>query len=271
MPSISVVVITYNEEQNLERCLESVRWADEIIVVDSFSTDRTVEIARRYTSIVIQHPYDGDIPQRERGFSYAKSEWLFYIDADEEVTPGLSREIRESINTPGATRGYEIPRKVFILGRWIRHGGWYPDHTTRVFRKDSYRPEFAEVHGGFSVVGEKGRLTQDLNHYTYHSIDQYISKMNDYTSLQVSNKMQNKKRGQISFVKILLSPPSHFFRKYVSNKGYKDGMLGFIIAVLGAISTLALYAKVWEYHFRRNRGDEDLPPITNLELQRYKR
>jgi glycosyltransferase involved in cell wall biosynthesis len=270
MAAVSVVVITYNEEQNIERCLESLRWADEVIVVDSFSTDRTVELARRYTQVVLQYPFDGDIPQRERGFAIAKFDWLLYIDADEEVTPELHREIRGVIDAPGAKDGYEIPRRVFIFGRWIRYGGWYPDYTIRLFRRNNYYPEYAEVHGGFAVRGEKGRLCQLLNHYTYSSIEQYIYKMNDYSSLQVSNKLQHHDGPNIPLRKLIFSPLSHFFRKYFSNKGYRDGMIGFVIAVLGAISTLALYTKLWEYHMRRRQGEGNLPPITNLELQHYK-
>ena len=269
MAAISVVVITYNEEQNIERCLKSVAWADEVIVVDSFSTDRTVELVRHFTPLVLQHPYDGDIPQRERGFAQAKSPWLLYVDADEELSPELQHEIREITSSPDAKQGYEIPRKVFILGRWIRHGGWFPDYTLRLFRKQSYHPEYAEVHGGFAVKGEKARLNTFLNHYTYNSLEQYIAKMNDYTSLQVSNKLQN--RGTpVTLSKLLFSPLSHFIRKFFSNKGYKDGMIGFVLAGFGAISTLAMYAKVWEYQMRKREGAGNLPPITNVDLQQFK-
>jgi len=271
MAAISVVVITYNEEHNIERCLKSLGWADEIIVVDSFSTDRTVELAGNYTRLIIQHAYDGDIRQRERGFAMATSGWLCYIDADEEVTPELGREIRTVIDGDKAMDGYDVPRKVFILGQWIRHGGWYPDYTLRLFRRESYHPEFAEVHGGFSVWGEKGRLHGFLNHFTYNSIAQYISKMNDYTSLQVSNKLQNPGRGEGTVLKIVLSPVSYFFRKYISNNGFKDGMIGFILAALGSISTLALYSKLWEYRMRLDEGKQALPPVTNIDLQQYKR
>ncbi len=270
MAAISVVVITYNEEQNIERCLRSLSWADEIIVVDSFSTDRTVDLARKVTPLIFQHAYDGDIPQRERGFARAKSDWLLYVDADEEVSAELRDEILETLSSPGGFNGYEIPRKVFILGRWIRHGGWFPDYTLRLFRKTSYHPEFAEVHGGFAVGGEKGRLNGFLNHYTYNSLEQYIAKMNDYTSLQVSNKLRTNRK-PVHVLKLFFSPLSHFFRKYVSNSGYKDGMIGFVLAGLGAISTLALYAKLWEYQMRTREGAGNLPPITNVDLQQFRR
>jgi glycosyltransferase involved in cell wall biosynthesis len=269
MPRLSFILITYNEEKNIERCLRSVSWADEVIVVDSFSTDRTVELARQFTPNVIQHEYDGDIGQRERGFEKATGEWLFYIDADEEVTEELKGDILSAIASPSAREGYEVPRKVRAFGKWIRHGGWSPDHTFRLFRKDKYVAEPAEVHGGFSVRGAKGRLSGPLLHYSYESIEHYVRKLNDYTSLQVSNKL-GESHG-VGWTKIVFSPLSHFFRKYISQQGYRDGFHGFVLAVLGSLYTLALYAKLWEYGFRMREGKNLLPPISNTELTRLKR
>ncbi len=272
MAALSVIIITYNEEKNLRRCLESVRWADEIIVVDSFSKDRTVGIAREFTPHVFQHAYDGDIRQRERGFARAAGEWLLYIDADEEVTPDLRNEIVRVINAPDACDAYELPRRVQIFGRWVEHGGWSPDYTRRLFRKGHAIPEYAEVHGGFTVRGRSGRLESVLNHYTYESIAHYLEKMNDYTSLQVSSKLREGRVERVGLHKILLSPLSHFFRKYIVQKGYRDGMPGFELASLGALYTLCLYAKLWEYRYRQQTGGR-LPPVTNVEVselrQRY--
>ncbi len=267
---ISVVLITLNEEKNIDRCLGSVRWADEIIVVDSFSSDRTVECARAYTNIVIQHAYDGDIRQRERGFALATGDWLFYIDADEEVSPELRQEILGTIADPSAADGYFVPRKVRVFGKWIYHGGWYPDATFRLFRKGAYRAEQAEVHGGFTVPGRKGSLGGELFHYTYDTIEQYVAKMNDYTSLQVSNKLSNDPGIRVHWWKLILSPTSHFLRAFFSRKGYKDGVHGFLLAVLGSVYTFSLYAKLWEYRMREQEGKGILPPITNLSLHPYK-
>ncbi len=270
MPSLSVILITYNEEKNIERCLRSVAWADEVIVVDSFSTDRTVELAKKYTSLVIQHTYDGDIKQRERGFAIAKGDWLFYIDADEEVDENLKIEMQRCIIHSQAADGYYVNRRNKIFGKWIYNGGWFPDFTFRLFRKSKYHAHHEEVHGGFTVSGTTDTLKGYLNHYPYETIAQYLAKMNDYTSLQVSNKLKEKGNVNVSWVKIFLSPVSHFLRKYLSNKGYKDGMQGFVLAVLGAIYTFALYAKCREYSLRKQAG-EQLPPVTNLELLPYKR
>lgn len=271
MPELSVVVITFNEERNIGRCLKSIRWADEIIIVDSFSTDRTIEIARGYTSMIVQHEFDGDIPQRERGFAAAKGDWLMYIDADEEASEQLEQEVRTVINSPDARGGYYVSRKVSILGQWILHGGWYPDPSFRLFRRSAYVALPAEVHGGFAVNGTTGRLDSELYHYTYASLEEYLRKMNAYTSLQVSNKLREDPQRSAGVRKIVLSPLSHFVRKFFFQQGYKDGILGFILAVFGSIYTLALYAKLWEYQMQQRQGSSALPPITNLELMEYRR
>ena len=267
MVNLSVIVITYNEENNIERCLRSLKFADEIIVVDSFSTDSTVEKARQFTEKIIQHDYDGDIPQRLRGFSLANGNWLMYVDADEEVSIELKDEILRVIRERDSADGYFIVRKVFSLGKWIMHGGWFPDHSFRLFRRDQYIPEYAEVHGGFTTKGHTEILGGFLLHYSYPTINDYLRKMNDYTSLQVSNKLKTDKVESVGIMKIIFSPMSHFFRRYISQKGYKDGKVGFVMAVLSAISTLALYSKLWEY-LHKKRKDVPLPPVTNAEVRR---
>ena len=266
MAKLSVVLITHNEEYNIERCLRSVQWADEIIIVDSFSSDRTIELARSFTPNILQHEYDNDILQRERGFSRASGDWLFYIDADEEISEELKRQILLTTASAEANDGYYVLRKVMAFGKWIHHGGWFPDYSFRLFRKGKYFPVLAEVHGGFTVKGEKGRLAGFLYHYTYETIEQYLEKMNAYTSLAVSNKLNSDPITGISWTKILLSPLSHFLRKFISQKGYRDGFHGFLLAALGALYTLALYAKLWEYLFREREGKGLLPPITNREI-----
>ena len=140
MEKISFVLVTLNEAGNIERCLESVRWADEIVVVDSFSTDATVELARRYTDKVYQHEYPGTSRQVERGIGYATGDWIFVIDADEELSPELSAEVREVARDSRGYAGFTFVRKPSAFGKWIEHGGWFPDEQFRFFRKDSYYP-----------------------------------------------------------------------------------------------------------------------------------
>jgi glycosyltransferase involved in cell wall biosynthesis len=275
MGAVSVIVITLNEERNIDRCLASCAWADEIIVVDSFSTDGTVEHARRYTENVYQHEFPGSSRQVERGISYASCPWVFYIDADEEVTPELAADIRRAVEHRGLGEnqpvGYEILRKSQAFGRWIEHGGWFPDYTFRLFRKDLYDVNHQEVHGGFTVRGPRGRLESLLLHYTYDSVFSYVDKMNDYTSLQVSNKLRETPDLRVGWTHLILHPLSHFVRMFLTLRGYRDGWHGFMLSLLDATYTMLLYMKIREYQLRRADGGGVVPPITNAELNKVKR
>ncbi|HTK83088.1 MAG TPA: glycosyltransferase family 2 protein [Bacteroidota bacterium] len=270
MNGLSVIVVTLNEERNIARCLKSVAWADEIVLVDSFSTDTTIEIAKTFTSKIFQYEYPGYSKQVERGIQQAANEWIFILDADEEVSTELALSLRDTIAQPEAADGYYVNRKVQVFGKWIYHSGWYPDWQFRLMRKASLVAEHLEIHGAFTTHGRKGRLEGELFHYTYDTIEQYLEKINDYTSLHVSNKLKDEPDLRVGLGKIVFSPVSHFLRMFVVNKGYKDGIPGFFLSVYSALYTLLLYAKTWEYQFKK-AGAAELPPVTNFELQRYKR
>jgi glycosyltransferase involved in cell wall biosynthesis len=271
MPKVTAVLTTLNEERNIDRCLSSVQWADEIVVVDSFSTDKTIEQARKYTERVYQHEYPGSSRQVERAIQYATNEWILYVDADEEVSPELSQQIKGVLAHPSDIVGYEVLRKPSAFGKWIEHGGWFPDYQFRFFRKDSYQADHQEVHGGFNTRGRKGRLEGILFHHTYETIYSYVEKMNDYTSLQVSNKLHIHPTLVPKRRNLILSPLSHFLRMFFSKKGYKDGFHGFVLSLLDATYTLLLYAKIWEYQMHKAERDGKLPPITNHDLNKLKR
>lgn len=270
MARISAIVITYNEEANIERCLSSIQWVDEIIVVDAFSVDRTVELARKYTPRIISHAYDGEVPQRERGFAQATGEWLLWIDADEEVSVDLKNDIFRVMNSSDANDGYYVSRKASVLGKWIEHGGWFPDWQFRLVKKNKIVAEYQEIHGGFTCSGAKGKLPGILYHYTYHTIAEYLRKMNDQTSLHVTNKLRDNSQINVGWHKIVLSPLSYFLRMFFVQKGYKDGMQGFLLAVYSALYTMLMYAKTWEYRYRQIEGKGILPPISNADVQRLK-
>jgi len=191
MHTISAVIITKNEERNIERCITSVRWADEVIVVDSGSTDATAAISARLGARVIVKSWEGFAAQKEFAAAQASSDWVLSLDADEEVTPELRAEIQAmlSASREPAADGYRMPRKSFFLGTWIRHGGWYPGYQMRLFRRSAAFMNHRPVHEGFEVRGAVGTLDAPLNHYTYDTIRQYLDKMNDYTSLDVMNKI----------------------------------------------------------------------------------
>jgi glycosyltransferase involved in cell wall biosynthesis len=269
MDGISVIILTLNEERNIDRCLRSVSWADEVIVVDSFSTDRTMKICAQHGARTIRHEYDSDLRQRERGFADARNRWLLVVDADEEIPANLADEIRALVAGSSHAEGYFIPRKMMFMGRWILHGGWYPGHTFRLFLRDRVVVEDAAVHGGYTVRGEKGYLVNPMLHYSYDSLAHYIGKMNDYTSLQVSNVLRSKPGYRPGLAKLFVSPLSHFVRNYFTRRGFRDGFPGFLLAVLDAVYALALYAKLWEYRTAGERGV--VPPVNMDEIRSVKK
>ena len=246
MQKLSVVVVTFNEERNIERCVRSVQWADEIIVVDAFSTDRTVEICRRLNANIIQRPWEGYAPQKQFALSMASHTWVLLVDADEEVSPELHREIESVISMQHDCSGYEIARKSFFLGQWMQHGGWYPGYQLRLFVKAKACIPQRPVHEGVEVQGAVGKLRNPLNHYTYYSISQYLAKLNDYTSLDVMNRLNDKRHRTVRWFNFIVNPLSVFVRMFFVLAGFKDGFRGLLLAVYSSFYKLLLLAKVWD-------------------------
>jgi glycosyltransferase involved in cell wall biosynthesis len=237
---LSVVIVTKNEEHNIGDALESVRDFDDIVVVDAFSEDRTVEICRNYTDRVYQHEWPGFSRQKQRAVDYAKNAWVLILDADERVTPELKAEMIEEI-AGGTYCGYYIPRKNYFLGNWIRHSGWWPDYTLRLFRKDSARIEPREVHEKVLVNGAVKHLKNPLLHYTYPTFSDYMKKMETYSTLAAREIVRQK--GRPSPLSLLINPLAVFIKMYFLRQGFRDGIHGFMLAVLYAFQAFLKYAK----------------------------
>lgn len=244
MKKLSVVVITRNEEANLSRCLKSVAWADELVVVDSGSTDRTIEIAEGFGARVIKIEWRGFGLSKQTGLDQAEGEWVLSIDADEEVPAGLADEIKTVIGEEREAVGYLMPRRTRFLGRWILHGGWYPDHILRLFKRARGRFTDASVHEGVVVDGPVARLTQDLLHYSYPTLEAYLSKFNLYTTLAATDALKRGRNAGV--VRIVLSPVAKFIKQYILKAGFLDGTEGLVLAFLSAGYVLTKYAKLRE-------------------------
>ena len=242
MKQISVIVITFNEEANLARCLDSVKtFASEIVVVDSESSDGTRAIAARYTDRVLVEPWRGYGPQKQFALEQARCPWAFSIDADEQVSPELAREITA---LDGSGDGYRVPRVVWYLNRWIRHGVWVPDPVLRLFRRDGARFTLESVHERVVLAGGVGRLRGALHHYSYRDIAHHLAKMNEMASLAAR---QMADRGQrADWVRLGLQPGWEFLRAYLFKGGCLDGAAGFIVAALHAHYTFLKYARLYE-------------------------
>ncbi len=242
---VSVVIITHNEERNIGDALESVKEFSDVVVVDSFSTDGTVGICGEYGARVYQHPWQGFARQKQLAVDYAKEPWVLILDADERVTPGLREEISRTIGR-ASKNGYSVPRRNYFLGRWIRHSGWWPDHTLRLFRKGLGRLEEREVHERVVVQGETGYLKEPLEHHTYRTLSEYLQKMERYSGLAAREITGRNGRSGPVVGKIVFSPPFTFLKMYILRQGFRDGMRGFLLAVLYGFYTFLKYAKVWE-------------------------
>jgi glycosyltransferase involved in cell wall biosynthesis len=244
VPKVSVTIITYNESANIAAALESVSWADEIIVVDSESTDDTAAIARRYTERVIVRPWPGYVEQKNFAAEQAAHDWIFSLDADERVTPPLAAEIASVLQQEPNAPGYRVPRVTFHLGRWIRSTDWYPDYQLRLYDRRRGRWTGRYVHESVKVDGDAGRLTHDLQHYAYRDLSHHLRTMDRYTSLAAKQMYEEGRRA--SWFDVLLHSRLAFFRNYVLRGGFRDGMAGLIVSLMNSHYVSLKFAKLWE-------------------------
>ena len=243
---ISVCIICCNEAKNIERCLQSVMWADEVLVVDSFSKDQTPEIARRFTPNVIQKEWLGYIGQKKFIADLAKGPWILFVDADEEISPTLRAEIERNFAQPlpEDVHGFTCPRLVPYLGRWIRHGDWYPDTKLRLFKKAYGECGGKEPHDRIYVTGEVRRLKGELFHYTYIDIEDQLATINRFST--ISARTHDEEGRSITFLGLVFRPLYRFLRGYFGKRGFLDGIPGLIVAMNVAFGTFSKYAKLWE-------------------------
>ncbi len=244
---ISVCIITGNERRHIRRCLESVKWADEIVVVDSFSTDGTAQIVDEYTPRRYLHRWIGYIGQKSVAKSLARCEWILFVDADEAVSDQLHAEIadRFSRGIPDDVNGFDFPRQVWFLNRWIRHGDWYPDTKLRLFRRTRGACAGQEPHEKVVVAGRVEHLRSPLYHYTYDSIHDQINTLNRFSTISADGDHFNHTPARVLFG-IFAHAPFRFFRCYVIKLGFLDGLPGLIVAVASSFGTFIKYAKLWE-------------------------
>ncbi|MBI5644197.1 MAG: glycosyltransferase family 2 protein [Deltaproteobacteria bacterium] len=247
MEKISVTIIALNEERNIRDCLESVKWADEILVSDSGSTDRTAEICREYGANVTTEEWLGFGRQKNLCGDRARNRWILNIDADERVTPELKEEIERAVKS-GDKAGYYVPRRNYFGDKWVRRCGWYPDFTLRLYRKDSGRFIDRYVHESVAVNGPRGYLKNPLIHRTYKDVSDYLTRMQRYSTLAAEEMLNQGKNA--GFIDILFRPVYTFLKMYILKRGFLDGSTGVILSTLYASYTLAKYAKLWEMKTR---------------------
>lgn len=242
---LSATIITLNEEARLPRALASLAFCDEIVVVDSGSRDRTVEIARATGARVETRDWPGYAAQKNRAAELASHDWILSLDADEEVSPALRAEIEALRAEPEpAFHAYSFPRRARYLGRWIRASGWYPDRKIRLYDRRVARWEGDYVHEAVRTDEPVGRLDGDLLHYTCDSLEEHLATLNRYTSLAAAERRATGR--PVGWRRLTLSPAWAFWRTYVLRGGFRDGFPGFVIAVMAAFYVFSKYAKARE-------------------------
>ena len=253
---ISACVTAGNEEDKIAACLSSLSWCDEVVVVDSFSRDKTFEISKQYTPHVYQHAWEGYIAQKNYIRSLAHHSWILFVDADEVVSDELRDEIEsEFARDPGDTVGYRFPRMVHYLGKWIRHGEWYPDIKLRLFRKDRGHSEGQEPHDRVVVDGPVKTLRAPLYHFTYDDLADHIHTLNRFSSISAGEKFSRGEK--FRWTDLFFRPPFRFFKSYFVKWGILDGRQGFIIALMSAFGVFIKYAKLlelWILHRQPKKG-----------------
>jgi glycosyltransferase involved in cell wall biosynthesis len=258
VPKLSVTIITRDEEADITAAIASVAWADEIVVVDSHSSDRTVELARAMNARVIVRDWTGYIDQKNFAAAQASNDWILSIDADERVTPELARDLQRTIQNPSCT-AYEVPRVTWHLGRWIRGTDWYPDYQTRLYDRRAARWIGRYVHEGVEVDGARGRLAGDLQHYAYRDIADHLETIDRYTTYAARQMQEDGRRASVW--QLALHGPFAFVRNYILKGGFRLGTAGFIVSVMNAYYVFLKFAKLWQLQSAASRAATPARPV----------
>jgi glycosyltransferase involved in cell wall biosynthesis len=258
VPKVTVTIITRNEAANVAAALASVAWADEILVVDSESTDATAAIARDAGARVEIRPFPGYSDQKNYAASIASHDWIFSLDADERVTPALADEIRSRLDGDPPRRGYRVPRVSHYLGTWIRGTDWYPDYQLRLYDRRAGRWNGRTVHESVALDGEPGRLRHDLEHYPYRDISHHLATIDRYTTLAADAMRAG---GRVpSLAEVAIHPPLAFLRNYVLRGGFRLGGAGLIVSGLNSYYVFLKLAKAREPQASRPPSSVLPPP-----------
>jgi len=249
--SISAILITLNEEENIEKCLQSIAWVNEIIIVDSGSTDRTKEISKQYTNNFFYSKWDGFGRQKQKALDKSSSDWVLSIDADEVITEELRDEIIKIISSENSSTGYKIPRRSFYMGKFIKHCGWYPDYVTRLaLRNDCFFSKDIVHERLILGNGNIGYCKFFIEHFPYKNINHHIEKINKYSELSAIKMFENNQ--EVSWLKILITPFFGFFRAFFLRLGFLDGLQGLIISLSTGFIGFLKYLKLKEMNLKKH-------------------
>ena len=267
--AVSVIITTYNEEVHIAECIESVLWADEILVVDSFSTDGTVGIAETYPVRLLQREYFGSAAQKNWSIDRVENEWVLILDADERVSEPLAREILRLLAGKPAALGYRVRRRNIVFDREIKHSGWSTDKVIRLFDRAHGRYPNRRVHADLDIPGDVPTLRHALLHYTYRSLSQYSEKMMNYAEWGAAQAFREGRTA--GFGELALRPLVRFLRTYCIQLGVLDGLHGIVVCGLQAYGTFLKYVILWDYREREKRGEEVVLPAFDDDAKTWQR
>lgn len=246
---ITVIIPCFNNEDIIEDCLESVKWADEILVVDSFSTDRTLEIVQQYTNRIIQHRYINSAKQKNWAIPRAINEWVLIVDTDERVSEDLKNELLSALKNPNGFDGFKIPRANYTFGRRLKYGGYWPDYQLRLFKRDKGRYEDKEVHAHVILDGKVGFLKNSIIHYHDRNVYQVIEKY--FLGYAKWESKERLKKEKVRLYNLFLKPPAVFFYRYIIKGGFLDGIAGFVCASIWTIYIFLTYLYMWQWREKK--------------------
>lgn len=244
--TISCAIVVLNEERNIADCLETARWMDEIVVVDAYSRDRTVDICKKYTDKVLQRPWRGFGDQKNFAIDQTSCDWVFILDADERISDELRAEIGLILSSQGKGPlvAYYVPRKNYYFGNWVSRAGCYPDYQLRLFRRGIGHLDDAEPHNGFVFSGESGYCASPLEHYTEPTIADRFKKLYNFTSLAAMERGRTKR--SVHRIDLIGRPIFTFYKYYLARQGFRDGLCGLLVCAFASMYTFVKYAKLWE-------------------------
>ena len=252
MRKLSVAIITFNEESNIARALKSVSFADEIVVVDSHSTDKTVEICKEFGATVTLREFAGHVDQKNFALGLTEHDWVLSLDADEVITDGLKDEIIQVLNADNIKDGYKMPRLAFYLGRWIKHSGWYPDYKTRLVNKTKAKWVGIDPSDRLELDGALGTFKNDFLHYTYQDVAHHLRTINSYTSITAERLFEKGKKTCV--LDLTVRPFLVLIKKYFLKLGFLDGIPGLVIAITTAFYTFSKYLKLRELWIKKENS-----------------
>jgi len=241
---LSVVTMTKNAAEKIRDCLDSVSWCDDIVICDDFSKDDTLNIVKAYTDNIHQRKWENEGRQRNFAYSKAKNEYVLSLDADERVTPELKEELIRLVGDGFTFNGYNIPHRNYINGRWIQHGGWYPNKKLKLFKKSEFRYAEEEYHPPAIMEGDRKDLEGEIIHLAYKGYADMLNKINHQTNFEAMKWLRDKRK--MSLARALRKTVDRFLKAFILKQGFKDGFLGFMMAFFGGIYQLLSYAKYTE-------------------------